>query len=78
MENNGPIIVFDDDSKGNIFESMGIAEEDGYLVDEEGFIQTNDQFEIVKPSEFGGVLRGSKVVIKKDSSELTRYFANLI
>lgn len=77
MEEDFPMIVFDDSSKKEIFEALGLKQEDEHLVDEEGSIQTNDQIEIIKSNEFGGVLKGSKVMIKKDSLDLARYFLNL-
>lgn len=78
LKEDAPLIIFDNSSKEEILDSLGFKEKDGELIDDEGLIQTNDQIEIVKSKEFGGVLRGSKRVIKKDSSELARYFSEMI
>ena len=79
MENNEtPLVVFDNSSKKKIIKSLGLKKVGDVLIDGNGMIQTNKQFETVSEEEFGGVLKGSKVVIKKDSSELARYFADLI
>ncbi len=75
-ENQMPMLVFDDSIKGRILEALGFKAEDSHLVDEEGLIQTNQQFETVSAEEFGGVLKGSKIVIKKDVSDIVSYFAN--
>jgi len=72
------VITFDDFSRREIFDALDLKKEGNCLVDSEGFTQTNDQFEVISPGEFGGVLRGSKVMIKKEPSEVSRYFASLI
>jgi len=79
MNNNETLlVVFDDSSKKKLIKSLGFKKVGDALIDEKGMIQTNNQFEIVSEKEFGGVLKGSKVIIKKESSELARYFADLI
>ncbi len=75
-DNEMPILIFDDSSKDKVLEALGFSEEDSHLIDEEGLIQTNQQFEEVSSENFGGVLCGSKIVIKKDLSEIVRYFAS--
>ena len=71
-----PLLIFDESSKGEILNSLGFKEEDSFLVDDEGLIQIDQQFETVSSEEFGGVLQGSKIIIRKDPSEIVKYFAN--
>jgi len=77
-ENDLPLVVFNDSSKAKVLKLLGLKEEGEFLVDGEGMIQTNQQFEKVNFNEFGGILKGSKIIIKKDSSELVRYFAEIL
>ncbi len=76
MSEDDPILVFDESSKAKIIKLLGFKEEDSLLIDEEGLVQTNQQYEPVSAKDFGGVLKGSKIVIKKDQLELARYFAS--
>ena len=77
MEDKGvPVLIFDDSSKDKVLKSLGFDSEDSCLVDEDGLIQTDSQFEKISAEDFGGVLQGSKIVIRKDFSEIVRYFAS--
>lgn len=78
MENKAPILLFDEASKTKILNLIGLEEKDSILIDEEGLIQTDQQYEEVSAKDFGGMLIGSKIVIKKESSDLVRYFLNQI
>ena len=79
MEKDVPVLVFDDSSKDRILKALGLKRgKDSVLIGRKGKIQTNDRFEEISFSEFGGVLRGSKLLIKKDTSDLARYFTNRI
>ncbi len=73
-----PLISFDDSIKKELFNALGLQEKEESLVDEEGLIQINSQFEGVTPNNFGGILQGSKLMIKKDPSEIISYFAESI
>ena len=69
------MIVFDETSKNRVFQSLGLKiNNDMELTDKNGSVLTNQSFEPVKAQEFGGVLTGSKVVIKNNSKELAKYF----
>ncbi|MDI6641790.1 MAG: hypothetical protein QME68_05715 [Elusimicrobiota bacterium] len=70
-----PLVVFDDSSKGRMLKALALRKnERSELVDEENKVLTNQDFETIKINEFGGILRGSKIPIKKDKSELVKYF----
>lgn len=70
-----PLIVFDDESKTRILSALGLkADAEGNLVDENQKVLINLDFEKIGFEEFGGILIGSKIPIKKESSELIRYF----
>lgn len=75
-DNEMPILIFDDSSKDKVLETLGFSQEDSHLIDEEGLIQTNQQFEEISEENFGGILQGSKIFIKKDPSEIVKYFAS--
>jgi hypothetical protein len=70
------IIVFDDSSKRSILSSLGIRKDDesSELINEQNKKLTNKNGETIKLEEFGGILRSSKRVIKKDKTELVKYF----
>ena len=70
-----PVLVFDDSSKKEIIMALGLIEDkESRLVDEKGLIQTNQDFQVVHSNELGGVLKGSKIIIKKDVADLVTYF----
>ena len=74
-----PIIVFDDSSKKRILESLGLKKnKQSELVDSNEQIITNQEFESIKEDEFGGILKSSKIAIKKDISELVKFFVNKV
>ena len=70
------IVTFDDDSKNDVLEVLGLCNSDVGLVDSQGLIVTDQNFEEVKLKNFGGVLRGSKVFINNDSAELVKFFSS--
>lgn len=73
------IITFDDSSKEEVFEMLGlIKQKDGTLVDSKEGILTDQDYEEIKSNNFGGVLIGSKVFISKDASDLATYFSSEI
>ncbi|MAG02466.1 hypothetical protein CMI42_03955 [Candidatus Pacearchaeota archaeon] len=75
MINEIPILVFDDSVKERVIKSLGFSRnEDSKLVDENDKVVTTQEFESIKESEFGGVLKSSKIPIKKEESELVKYF----
>ena len=75
MINEVPILVFDDSVKERVIKSLGFSRnEDSKLVDENDKVVTTQEFESIKESEFGGVLKSSKIPIKKEESELVKYF----
>jgi hypothetical protein len=45
---------------------------------ENKLVVTESEFETIKKEDFGGVLVGSKKVIKNNDSELVRYFVSKI
>jgi hypothetical protein len=72
-----PLIVFDGSSVERVYKALALSEnEKGELVDEDNKVLTNQDFETIKSSDFGGILVGSKIPIKKDKTELVRYFVN--
>ena len=75
MINEVPILVFDDSVKERVIKSLGFSRnEDSKLVDENDKVVTTQEFESIKESEFGGVLKSSKIPIRKEESELVKYF----
>jgi hypothetical protein len=73
------ILIFDDSMRSDIIKATGYRAEKQILLDSEGKIVVSQQdFEKITPQEFGGVLRGSKIVIKKDESELLNYFLSQV
>lgn len=70
-----PIIVFDDSSLDIIYKALALRKnENDELIDEKGKILTNQNFEKIKSSNFGGILMGSKIPITKNKLELVEYF----
>ncbi len=70
-----PIITFDEQNKDRVLSSLGFKEDKrGRLVNEKGTLLTDLDFEPVLAKDFGGALRGSKVIVKKDKSDLVKYF----
>jgi len=77
MENE-PIIVFDNGSKNNVLNAIGFKiNEKDELVDDNGKIATDREFEPITSDNFGGVLKSSKIAIKKESSEIIENFEKL-
>ncbi len=75
MEEDNIVLVFDDASKKRLLNSLGIHQnKESELVDDNDKIITSQDFEPVKFDEFGGILQGSKQVIKKNKAELVRFF----
>ena len=76
-EKKDTIIVFDNSSRDLILKVLDLRKnEKSELIDEEGKILTNQEFESIKAEELGGILQGSKIPIKKSKSELVKYFVN--
>jgi len=70
-----PILVFDDSVKERITEALGYSKtENNELISKNGKFATSQEFEIIKFEEFGGMLQGSKIAIKKEDSELVKFF----
>ena len=58
-EGNEPILVFDDSSKEKILNALRLKEtENNEILNEEGKILTNQDFESIPAEEFGGILKG--------------------
>ena len=75
MNEKSPIIIFDDSVKSKLVSSLGFNKNaESNLVDNNGKIATSQDFESISFDEFGGVLKGSKIAIRKRDSELVRYF----
>ncbi len=75
MNEKSPIIIFDDSVKSKLVNSLGFKKNaESNLVDNNGKIATSQDFESISFDEFGGVLKGSKIAIRKRDSELVRYF----
>ena len=67
-------ITFDDDSRDFILDSIGINKNKKNLIDIDKPILSKVDNKVIKEKEFGGVLKGSKVFIRKDTSELVHFF----
>jgi len=75
MYNKDEIFVFDESTKRSILNLLDIqSNEEGYLVDNEDKVLTDQDFEPLDETEFGGILKGSKIPIRKDRAELVKYF----
>ncbi|VVB81636.1 Uncharacterised protein [uncultured archaeon] len=75
MEKEDAILVFDEPAKARILKALDLkpnAKQE--LADKENKILTNAEYESIHIQEFGGILRGSKIAIKKDKTDLVRYF----
>jgi hypothetical protein len=70
------IITFKEDSKKDIIDALGLYNKDGEIVDSQGLVVTDQNYEKVGFENFGGVLRGSKIFINNDSAELVRFFSS--
>ncbi|HIG92844.1 TPA: hypothetical protein HA242_03340 [Candidatus Woesearchaeota archaeon] len=69
------VLVFDDSVKERIIKSLGFSlNEKEELMDTRGKIATSQDFKPIYSKEFGGLLRGSKIPIRKKESELVKYF----
>ncbi len=72
-----PIIFFDDSVKSKIVKALGYTQNDNSeLVSKDGKLVTSQGFDKISFDEFGGVLRSSKIPIKKEDSELITYFSS--
>ena len=72
-----PILIFDESSKERVIKSLGFNKnKESQLIDKENKVLINQDFEPIKLEEFGGILKGSKIPIKKDKTELVKYFIN--
>jgi len=61
--------------KKKILKALGLKTgKNSIIVDGENRAITNRDFETIKEKEFGGILKSSKLPIKKDTSELVKYF----
>lgn len=70
------MITFDESSKRDVVTALGLVESKETLMDSDGLIITDQNFEEVELRNFGGVLKGSKVFINNDSVELVRFFSS--
>lgn len=78
-EKDMPVIVFDDSVRDKLLNSLGMSQDkDSNLIDDSGKTITSQDFESINSEEFGGILVGSKVSIKKEESELVKYFISEI
>jgi hypothetical protein len=69
------ILTFDDGAKGRVLSVLGLKSgKDKNLVDDNNKLLTDQEFNPINSVEFGGLLQGSKVAIRKDRSELAKYF----
>jgi len=71
-------ITFNESSKNMIIKSLGLKKEGEILVDNSNKVINTQDFDEIKFSEFGGVLKGSKIFIRNDSLELIQYFSSLL
>ncbi|MBT6690452.1 hypothetical protein HN903_02375 [archaeon] len=67
-------ITFDNDSRDFVLNSIGITKNKRSLIDIDKPIVSLVDNKAIKEKEFGGVLKGSKVFIRKDTSELVQFF----
>lgn len=77
-ETNMGTITFDDTSKEIIFDALGLKKEGEILIDSSGKVVNAQDYDEIKTKEFGGVLKGSKIFIRNNSSELIQYFSSLL
>ena len=69
------VIIFSDCTKDKMINSLGFSKNERFeLVDSREKLATSQEFESINFGEFGGLLQGSKIPIKKNESELVRYF----
>ena len=69
------MIIFDDTLKQRVVNALGyVTDGESRLVDSDGKIVTSQEFEKINLEAFGGLLRGSKIPIKNEESELVKYF----
>lgn len=72
-----PKIIFSDNMKKRILESLGIKRIDkDILVGEDNHLVADQNFEPLTEREFGGILQGSKIAIKNEESAVVKYFAD--
>ena len=67
-------ITFDNDSRDFVLNSIGITKNKRSLIDIDKPIVSLVDNKAIKEKEFGGVLKWSKVFIRKDTSELVQFF----
>ena len=67
-------ITFDNDSRDFVLNSIGITKNKRSLIDIDKPIVSLVDNKAIKEKEFGGVRKGSKVFIRKDTSELVQFF----
>lgn len=70
------MVTFDEGSKRDIVAALGLIESGETLTDSEGLLITDQNFERVELKNFGGVLKGSKIFINNDSTELVKFFSS--
>ncbi len=70
------VIVFDNSSKEKILDLLGIQINENSELVENGRILTNVEQEAISLKDFGGILEGSRIAIKKNRDELVHYFVN--
>jgi len=70
------MITFEEGSKKDVLGALGLYDKDGEIVDLQGLVVTDQNYEEVELENFGGVLRGSKVFINNDAIELVRFFSS--
>ena len=74
-----PVLIFDNSSKDDILDALDYTTNTvSELVNNEGKIVTNQDFESITSDNFGGVLKGSKIPIKNNDRDLVEYFTSLI
>ena len=69
------IITFEENSKNDIISALGLQNNDDEIMDSQGLVVTDQNYEEVGLKNFGGVLMGSKVFINNDSAELVKFFS---
>ncbi|MFH1521615.1 MAG: hypothetical protein ABIF18_01520 [archaeon] len=70
------MVTFEENSKEDIIMALGLHSSEGEIVDSQGLVVTDQNYESVELKNFGGVLRGSKVFINNNSVELVKFFSS--
>jgi len=77
QENEDILLTFDNSVREKVTASLGFNQNDkGELIGADKKVITNQDLEPIKLDEFGGVLKGSKIAIKKKDTELVKYFVS--